>query len=443
MLTLNESAHVRLSVPPILKFVDELVVIDGGSTDDTVDYLRSLGQKVRVVVKPQKGAAYSQGWEQEARRQRLQEMCKGEWVFQLDADEVVSDDFASIRDLIADADAKTSCFGVNRVDYAPDLYHAFMPFTAHPSIPRVWRKGSVDWNTGKVIHMTPYLSGTNSPVSSFSAPIFIATNLILHHLHRAYWIGKSKHKIRADDKRTTALSRESRLGEYKFAIERIPAAIVPQALLDARDGQKAALAKQLGVEDEFEGFDPSGVELDAQGFFLPGNKHNLGRILSSVANPIVVVEIGSWLGSSTRFLASRSGGCVIAIDHWIGSEEHYKQEQYTDLLPKLFVTFLANCWEYKSKILPIRKNSVEALTLPIENIDVLYIDGAHDYDSVYADLTNWSPRVAESGVICGDDWLWGVDVPVQRAVKDFAAATGVTARSEGNFWWLEGRPKQL
>lgn len=443
MLTLNEGDHVRLSVPQILGFVDELIVLDGGSTDDTVEYLRSLGEKVKVTVSPQEGDAYSAGWQQEFRRQKLQEMCSGEWIFQLDADEIVSDDFSSILEKIANASNDTVCFGVNRIDYAPDLYHAFLPFTAHPSIPRIWRKGRVDWNTGKIIHMTPYLSGTKRAISSCPEPIFIKTQLLLHHLHRSYWIGKKRHKIRSDDRRTKPLTRSSRLGEYKFSIQYVPEAIVPDVLVRLRNNQKAVLASRLGIMDDFASFNADGVKRDAQGFFLPENRKNLARIFETTPNPILVVEIGSWLGSSTRFLASQTGGCVVAIDHWKGSEEHYKQEQYADVLPSLYQTFLANCWSYRSKIIPVRRTSDEALKLPLDNIDILYIDGAHDYDSVFADLKNWSPRVASGGVICGDDWRWGHDLPVQRAVKDFAAKAGVTVRSDGNFWWFEGVPAQI
>ena len=81
-------------------------------------------------------------------------------------------------------------------------------------------------------------------------------------------------------------------------------------------------------------------------------------------------------------------------------------------------------------------SSQQALSLPIKDVDLLYVDGAHDYESVLNDLRTWAPRVASYGVICGDDWLWGNDRPVQRAVQQFAEEKKRTVNAEGNFWRL-------
>src|SRR5690242_9264823 len=53
-----------------------------------------------------------------------------------------------------------------------------------------------------------------------------------------------------------------------------------------------------------------------------------------------VVEVGSWLGSSTRHIASLlpPDGKVYAVDHWQGSEEHFHMD-VRSWIPTLYQQF--------------------------------------------------------------------------------------------------------
>jgi hypothetical protein len=58
---------------------------------------------------------------------------------------------------------------------------------------------------------------------------------------------------------------------------------------------------------------------------------------------------------------------------------------------------------------------------------MVFIDGAHDYDSVYSDLTAWWPRVKDGGILAGHD----IDSPdVQRALED----AGIEYHVVGRCW---------
>jgi glycosyltransferase involved in cell wall biosynthesis len=62
------------------RFADEIIVIDSGSTDQTVNVARSLGAK--VVVEPWRGYG--------AQKNFAMKQAKSEWVLNIDADEVIT-----------------------------------------------------------------------------------------------------------------------------------------------------------------------------------------------------------------------------------------------------------------------------------------------------------------------------------------------------------------
>ena len=70
----------------------------------------------------------------------------------------------------------------------------------------------------------------------------------------------------------------------------------------------------------------------------------------------VIVELGSWLGKSTRFFLNQfPRSFLIAVDHWKGSQEH--QIRFQKLLPNLYENFLVNCWDYKDRLIPLRNST--------------------------------------------------------------------------------------
>jgi predicted O-methyltransferase YrrM len=77
--------------------------------------------------------------------------------------------------------------------------------------------------------------------------------------------------------------------------------------------------------------------------------------------------------------------------------------------------------------------SLEAAQALNVQADLIYIDGAHDTESVYADIIAWYPHLAEGGVLCGDDWTWStVILAVQMAARDL----NLQIIANGNFWQL-------
>ena len=149
------------------------------------------------------------------------------------------------------------------------------------------------------------------------------------------------------------------------------------------------------------------LPFDDHGWFY--NARQLEELFSTL-KPKTVIEIGSWLGCSTRFMASHlpQGGVLYAIDTWLGTQNEAIHLQ-DPRLPHLYQLFLSNVKHAKltDKIVPIRMELLEAAQALNVQADLIYIDGAHDVLSVVNDITHWYPHLQEQGVMCGDDWNWG------------------------------------
>jgi hypothetical protein len=192
---------------------------------------------------------------------------------------------------------------------------------------------------------------------------------------------------------------------------------------------------------------------------LPFNPH--GWFSSENANALsylikkykcrTIVELGSWLGKSTRFIAKLldSEGIVYAVDHWLGSDEHHREDRkdVSDILPVLYEQFLSNVIHEKleDKIVPLKMTTTEAAKILKVRPDLVYVDASHDEKSVLSDLSTWYPLLNDSGILCGDDWTWAQQgvYPVREAVKKFAKKNALEIETNGPFWLLKKDKKKI
>lgn len=155
-----------------------------------------------------------------------------------------------------------------------------------------------------------------------------------------------------------------------------------------------------------------------------------------------VIEVGSWLGKSTRDIASQlpAQGYLYAVDTWLGSWEHDLMPDTKHLLPTLYHQFLSNIIHagLTDKIIPIKMKSVQAadyLKSEIGHIDLIYLDAAHDTGSALSDIIAYYPFIAGGkGILCGDDWLWDT---VSKAVILFAKEHNLSVYHGDNFWFIK------
>ena len=149
-----------------------------------------------------------------------------------------------------------------------------------------------------------------------------------------------------------------------------------------------------------------------------------------------VVEIGSWMGRSTTAMADNMEGLgvILAVDTWRGSEEH---ESFLAGKPADFVyqTFCRNLKAHidSGRVCPLRLPSLEAARLfqaiGCAGFDMVFIDAAHDYENVKADIIAWKPLVKPGGLLCGHDWG---HPPIVQAVREILG----TPKSSSTIWYV-------
>jgi hypothetical protein len=152
------------------------------------------------------------------------------------------------------------------------------------------------------------------------------------------------------------------------------------------------------------------------------------------------VEVGTWKGMSAAYMAVEiinSGKNIKfdCVDCWEYIEE-LPDDISKDLFPEdLYATFTKNIEPVKHIITPIKELSWDgARHYENESLDFVFIDAAHDYESVKKDITAWLPKVKIGGTIAGHDYSWCEDV--QKAVHEFFDKSSVT-ESEGCWSYIK------
>ena len=156
-----------------------------------------------------------------------------------------------------------------------------------------------------------------------------------------------------------------------------------------------------------------------------------------------IVEVGCWMGRSTRALADNTIGIVHCVDTWRGSGlEHdpWLKGKPPEWLFEQFTKNTAKCTNLRS----FRMTSLDAAsrfkewqlekTQVSEVFDMIFIDASHDYENVKADILAWKPLLKQGGMFCGHDYqdCWP---GVIKAVHELL--TGVKVVPGGSIWYTE------
>jgi len=134
----------------------------------------------------------------------------------------------------------------------------------------------------------------------------------------------------------------------------------------------------------------------------------------------IIIEIGSFLGRSTRVLGENTPGVVYAIDDWKGGHDPSipKRDYYPEFEVNLHDLIAAG------KVAPVHADH-GAADLDFEP-DMVFIDGEHTYEAVVRDIEKWMARMP-TGLLCGHDGDYHpVNQAIHQLVLGFQFVEGTT-----------------
>lgn len=172
-----------------------------------------------------------------------------------------------------------------------------------------------------------------------------------------------------------------------------------------------------GVEfEEVDGYDLSKNQIN--GMMSPEELIWLYETAKTVDNAL---EIGSWMGRSTHALLSGCKGDVHSVDHYSGSADPIETGNRD-----VFHYFMQNVGHFPN--LKFHKMaSLEAAPLFADkSLDLVFIDGGHQYHEVIEDIKAWRPKAKK--ILAGHDFHAG---PVRQAVEEMIG----DVETCGTIWW--------
>lgn len=137
-----------------------------------------------------------------------------------------------------------------------------------------------------------------------------------------------------------------------------------------------------------------------------------------------MIEIGSYAGQSMEIFANtKKVSKIICIDPWKKDYDPGDPASSTDMdeVEKLFDSRMSEVKKLQVDVIK-HKGTIDTfvqtdLSSIVNNIDFIYIDGRHKYDSVKNDITLSLEKIKPTIAICGHDWVNGWQ-EVKNAVLD-------------------------
>ncbi|MFA7012885.1 MAG: glycosyltransferase [Desulfobacterales bacterium] len=178
MIVKNEEKHLPRCLKSVRNVVDEMIIVDTGSTDKTIDIARIFGAKV-----------FEFPWTGDfsAARNHSLDQATGDWILILDADEVVSAlDFSELQSLLRKKSVTPAAYSIVTRNYVTNV--SFMGWT--PNNGQYPEEAGAGWVASTKVRLFPRRKDVffSNPVheiledslKNIKLPIF-PCNIVVHH----------------------------------------------------------------------------------------------------------------------------------------------------------------------------------------------------------------------------------------------------------------------
>jgi len=145
----------------------------------------------------------------------------------------------------------------------------------------------------------------------------------------------------------------------------------------------------------------------------------LYRLATSCPPGATAVEIGSYLGASTIYLAAglkQVHGRLVCVDTW-NNQAMSEGERDT------FEEFKRNISRLRDRIVPVRKRSEELTQQDVgAEVDFVFIDGDHSYEAVHQDFECILPLLTARALVAFHDSTYDRFPGVSRFIGETLAS---------------------
>ena len=139
IITFNEENRIGKTLDSVREIADEIIVVDSGSNDRTVEIALAKGAKVFV----EKWKGYG------PQKNSVLKKCKGEWILLIDADEVISPQLkAKIKSIINNENPSGDVYKIKLRNIAFKKEIKFGGWDDY--VIRLWKNGKVKINSREV-----------------------------------------------------------------------------------------------------------------------------------------------------------------------------------------------------------------------------------------------------------------------------------------------------